>query len=285
MGERVRGGANRRIAVGSGTGDQQAMALEDFIAGPRDWARTLTVATAAGVFLGLVGPFGSYSSGNAGVRIVYWTAMFWAGALLLGPSVRSAVRLSPRLGLPLWFAVAAAVMIACLPLAALSAMVCLRLWPQAVARLGPADWYLETLLLAAPVSAGMVWFERRMAGAAAVDQPAPAAPLLAAGTGFLSRLPPRLGRDLMCLEMEDHYVRAHTAAGSDLILIPLRQAMAELEDVDGLQVHRSWWVARSALAGASIDGRNVKLILRNGLQAPVARNRIAHLRAEGWLAG
>ena len=33
------------------------------------------------------------------------------------------------------------------------------------------------------------------------------------GGRFLDRLPPRLGRDLLCLQMEDHYVRAHTARG------------------------------------------------------------------------
>ncbi len=83
--------------------------------------------------------------------------------------------------------------------------------------------------------------------------------------------------------MEDHYVRAHTARGSDLILIPLKEAMAELEGVDGLQVHRSWWVAREAVAEPLTSGRNLTLRLTNGLEAPVSRASIARLKAAGWL--
>jgi DNA-binding LytR/AlgR family response regulator len=79
-------------------------------------------------------------------------------------------------------------------------------------------------------------------------------------------------------------VRAHTARGSDLILIPLKDAIAELEGVDGLQVHRSWWVARGAVAEALSSGRNLTLRLTNGLEAPVSRASIATLRATGWLA-
>jgi DNA-binding LytR/AlgR family response regulator len=82
--------------------------------------------------------------------------------------------------------------------------------------------------------------------------------------------------------MEDHYVRAHTDQGSDLVLLPLKAAVAEL-DVEGLQVHRSWWVARAAVTTAVQDGRNLKLRLTNGLEAPVSRASIAALRQAGWL--
>jgi DNA-binding LytR/AlgR family response regulator len=75
-------------------------------------------------------------------------------------------------------------------------------------------------------------------------------------------------------------VRAHTDLGSDLILTPLRAAMAE---IDGLQVHRSWWVARSAVTAALVDGRKHSLRLTNGLDVPVSRASVAKLRALGWL--
>ena len=107
-------------------------------------------------------------------------------------------------------------------------------------------------------------------------------PLTADG-GFLDRLPPRLGRDLLCLQMEDHYVRAYTARGSDLVLTPLKEAIAELGAVDGLQVHRSWWVARAAVAEPLVRGRSVALRLTNGVEAPVSRAQVARLRAAGWL--
>ena len=100
---------------------------------------------------------------------------------------------------------------------------------------------------------------------------------------FLDRLPAELGTGLIALEMEDHYVRAHTMLGSDLVLLRMRDAIAELEGVEGAQVHRSWWVARDAVERVEREGRNVRLLLPRGLVAPVARSRTAELAAAGWL--
>ena len=72
-------------------------------------------------------------------------------------------------------------------------------------------------------------------------------------------------------------------SGSDLILTPLKDAIAELGATDGLQVHRSWWVAKGAVAEPVASGRNLSLRLSNGLEVPVSRASVAKLRAAGWL--
>jgi DNA-binding LytR/AlgR family response regulator len=59
--------------------------------------------------------------------------------------------------------------------------------------------------------------------------------------------------------------------------------MAGLQDIEGVQTHRSWWVARSAIVGVVEDGRRLRLRLKGGLEAPVSRARIGRLREEGWL--
>ena len=82
--------------------------------------------------------------------------------------------------------------------------------------------------------------------------------------------------------MEDHYVRAHTMLGSDLVLLRLRDALGELDGIEGAQVHRSWWVARDAVESVERDGRSVRLVLPRGIAAPVARSRIAELTKAGW---
>jgi DNA-binding LytR/AlgR family response regulator len=51
----------------------------------------------------------------------------------------------------------------------------------------------------------------------------------------------------------------------------------------GLKVHRSWWVARGAVASVVQDGRDLRLRLSNGLEAPVARTNVAAVRAAGLL--
>jgi DNA-binding LytR/AlgR family response regulator len=88
---------------------------------------------------------------------------------------------------------------------------------------------------------------------------------------------------VLCLQMEDHYVRVHRPSGSKLELMPLREAIARYGKSGGLQVHRSWWVSTAAVDGAERDVRNWRLKLSNGLEVPVARNRVAEVRALGWI--
>jgi DNA-binding LytR/AlgR family response regulator len=86
------------------------------------------------------------------------------------------------------------------------------------------------------------------------------------------------------LQAEDHYVRVHTTAGSDLILIRLSDAAAEMAPVTGARTHRSWWVNRSAVETVSRRNGNVVLVLNNGLEVPVGRSYASELREAGWLA-
>ena len=89
--------------------------------------------------------------------------------------------------------------------------------------------------------------------------------------------------EVLCLRMEDYYVRVHTAKGSRLVAGPFERVIAGLGDREGMKVHRSWWVSRSAIVGVEVDGRNLKLRLSNDLRAPVSRASVAKLRQVGWL--
>ena len=88
----------------------------------------------------------------------------------------------------------------------------------------------------------------------------------------------------VALEMEDDYLRIHTALGSDLILLRLRDALAELGPSRGRQVHRSWWVAEGAVASAARDARRPMLVLRNGQRVPVSKTFRDQVKQAGWLA-
>jgi hypothetical protein len=114
----------------------------------------------------------------------------------------------------------------------------------------------------------------------AAPAPPPAAP---PPNPLLDQLPAELGSDIIALEMEDHYVRVHTALGSALVLMRLRDAMALVGEIEGMQVHRSWWVARHAVEDVLRDGRNVRLKLARGIEAPVARAQVATLREARWI--
>jgi len=89
---------------------------------------------------------------------------------------------------------------------------------------------------------------------------------------------------LLALSVEDHYVRAHAAERSEMVLMTLADAAELMPEEAGARVHRSWWVARSAVTGNRREGRDVKLTLANGLEVPVSRDRVKGLRDAGWLS-
>jgi DNA-binding LytR/AlgR family response regulator len=100
---------------------------------------------------------------------------------------------------------------------------------------------------------------------------------------FAERLPMKLkGATIYAVSAEDHYLRLHTSKGSDLILMRLSDAIAELEGLEGAQTHRSWWVARDAVESARRDGDKVVLTLKGGAEAPVSRPNVRPLREAGW---
>jgi hypothetical protein len=100
---------------------------------------------------------------------------------------------------------------------------------------------------------------------------------------FLDRLPVRLrGAEIYAVAAEDHYLRLYTSKGSDLILMRLSDAIAELEGIEGAQTHRSWWVAKAALADARAGDGRATLRLKDGTEAPVSRSYSAALRRSGW---
>jgi DNA-binding LytR/AlgR family response regulator len=243
----------------------------------KDWAADLAIATAGGVLMGAMGPFGSYLNGPFWQRAVFQVACFWMGVGAFGLGARGLLRL--RLdGQRFWAASAAMILVLTAPLAVAIQALARALWPsRPVYRLTWLDWYLEGLVTAIPVGLAFAALIRHRARQRSLREEAQGASPSAGG--LLGAAPAQV----LCLQMEDHYVRVHTAAGSRLVLATLKQATAALNGAEGQQVHRSWWVAKKAVAGVEQHGRNLRLRLVNGVKAPVARSAVAGLRAAGWI--
>ncbi len=238
------------------------------------WAADFAVATVIGGFLGLIGPFGSFFNGPVWQRGIYWVAMAWLGLVVFRLFSRS---LLGRAGSPrtAWMVLGAYAVFVSVPLGIVSWTLARAIWPMLghAPGLTPAAWYFQSLIITAPQVALLAVLSRLGRG---VDRPSrfppPSPDLLGVSPG-----------EVVCLQMEDHYVRVHTIAGSRLVLATLAQAMAALDRTPGLRVHRSWWVADKAVAGAVAEGRKLRLILTTGVKAPVARSSVAAVREAGWL--
>lgn len=263
--------------------EADAIDFDDMAKRPDRWSRLLSGVTVAGLLFGVVGPYNSFTA-NPTTRLCYWTMLFWVGTLILWPSAALGLRAGARRGFSPAFAAAAAVMIACVPLAAFAAAGCYLFWPVHASGIRPVEWYVQTVVIALPGVGIALWlemgrgFQRGVIGESFGTQIGHLPSGLSAPA-----LPSHLIEAALCLQIEDHHVRVHTVGRSHLHLAPLRQIAEQLGPTRGLQVHRSWWVARNAVRDWQEEGRSVVLILTNGLRVPVARNRVAQLRARGWL--
>lgn len=234
------------------------------------------LAGASGVLLAGVDAFGS---GGAPALALY---SYWLGvmltAALISAAFRESLEKSPRLA-------ARPLVLSAIMAAGLATVMTPFVWVAAALLLGgstgPAKMaalFPQGLLIATAFVALQWALERRPQ-----DPAAPAVPSPASEPSFLDRLPEKLrGADLHAIEAEDHYLRLHTDRGSALILLRLSDAMAELEGIEGARTHRSWWVARSAILGASRGRGRAVLKLKKGLEAPVSRTYAPSLRKAGW---
>ncbi len=100
---------------------------------------------------------------------------------------------------------------------------------------------------------------------------------------FLQRSTALDVRDVLALQAEEHYVRIHTGEGSELVHCRFGDAVEDMPDDLGLQVHRSWWVAESAVQSARRGSRRWQLNLLTGIDVPVSDSYVAAARERGWL--
>ncbi len=236
--------------------------------------RGLLIAAGAGVFMALAGAFGTGEAPLPG-RLFYWVTVTLIGGLA-GFVVSELV---DRGG---WFddrpALQGAVIVV-----ALTIPLTLVIWAvsnvffQREPRLEHLPFFLGPVFVVTCVITALNYFIQR---APAETHAAPAG---AAPPRFLERLPAKLrGADIHAVEAQDHYLRLHTSKGQDLILMRLSDAIAELEGLEGAQVHRSWWVARDAVADARRGDGKATLTLTGGVQVPVSRAYARALRESGW---
>ena len=97
-------------------------------------------------------------------------------------------------------------------------------------------------------------------------------PLPEAEAAFRRRLSARRRTArLIAIEADDHYLRVHTDAGSELVTASFASALEELSGAHGFRTHRSWWVAADAIEAVRWRRGAGEARLAGDLIAPVSR--------------
>lgn len=237
--------------------------------------RSLAIAAAIGAFLAFIGAFGADRLPMA-PRMIFMVLMSWAGAGLGIGTYRLATRIPGLAGRRWLTGVVSGVMMA----APMTLIVFYGVQVASAHRM-PLSALPGFLLTSLVTSVALTLLSLAIVGRVAPQVAVAASP---APPKFLDRLPLKLrGAEVWAVEAQDHYLRLHTSKGQDLILMRLADAVAELEGIEGAQVHRSWWVARDAVADARRGDGRATLTLKDGSEVPVSRTYARLLRERNWI--
>ena len=245
-----------------------------------DMGKRLAGPLVVALVLGLTGPFGTYALLPLLPRLAYWLAVVALNWMLCDIAVRWVDGHLPdelplrRFLVPL--VGAAAVSIPATGVVTLANGLSGIGWPGAILKL-----YAQVLLLLGAIAVP-VYALADLQEAAQQHQPGSADGTAQGLALFRARLSGPLDGDLLCLEMQDHYLKVHTTAGSEMLLCRMEDASRELEGL-GQRVHRSWWVADAARQEIARDDQKLVVRLSNGAQVPVGRTYRASLKAAGWI--
>jgi len=87
---------------------------------------------------------------------------------------------------------------------------------------------------------------------------------------FLKRISNEIGYNLISLSMQDHYVEVITSKGRELVHLTFADAVRELKNYPGTQIHRSHWISNDAISSLSRKGRTTFVETVDGRKLPVS---------------
>ncbi|WP_022702571.1 LytTR family DNA-binding domain-containing protein [Pseudorhodobacter ferrugineus] len=230
---------------------------------------------ALGGILGISGPFNTLDTLPAVPRILYWVvvvAVTFAAGSGVSSVVHSALgRRQPWLCHTVSIAAIGLTVTAALSLLNLAAFgLWFENWTVLLSRLG-----MVTLISAVVELSSL---------ALRAELPAE---LRAEGRGtraaILDRLPFDKRGEIVALSAEDHYVRIVTTKGAALVLMRLSDAVKEVGDTAGLQIHRSHWVAVHQVKDVKRAGDRAEVLSSDGTNRPISRSFIPAAQKAGLL--
>lgn len=236
------------------------------------WVSTL----AAGILLGVAGPFGTDEVMRLLPRIAYWSVLAVL-TYLTGSMIDAVLRPALARHLPFWGVIpivgAASGLVITGQILALNGVL-FGFWPgiRGTVILGGNVFVASMVITGA---ATLILRDVRQQATASSDA--------REDPRILDRLPLAKRGALLSLTAVDHYVEVTTDRGSELVLMRLADAIRETAPVPGLQIHRSHWVARDHVDDIKrIQGRT-EVVLSDGRTLPVSRANVPKLKEAGLL--
>lgn len=250
----------------------------------REWWRELTHPIAvvsllgSGVITGFIGPFETSETLAFMPRLLFWMIMIFATYAIAALTVQLLLLLLKNTG---FYTRTAALSLGNCITVSLTVLLINQIVFGSFPDQSDALGFLGTLWAIIIVLTAVLSFaeHRKLAHA----QEAPFDTNSKALPPILARLPVEKRGVLYALTVEDHYVRVRTSAGEAMLLMRLRDAIAETGEMRGAQVHRSHWVSFDHIASVARKGDRAILTLVDGSEIPVSRTNLPKIKEAGLL--
>ncbi|MDA7427547.1 LytTR family transcriptional regulator DNA-binding domain-containing protein [Primorskyibacter aestuariivivens] len=236
---------------------------------PVQWDRKILVFFAGVILLAVLGPFGTYESLGFAERLVYWVIVFSGVGFFMHVILTTSLKAHWLAALP--------------PIARLGVGAVLAGLPGAAVVIFVHGVFLPPLISADTLP--VIWAQVTAIGwiVGAVEfldwgRTSDDTPQLIC-TRFHKRLPPELGDDIISISMQDHYAEVTTTLGTHMVLIRLADAMEELSDAEGVQLHRSHFALVSHLREIRRHGAKMRVVLSDGRELPVSTTHVDEVRS------
>ncbi len=242
--------------------------------------KTLFVSSSLGLVLGLLGPFGSYAMPLL-PRLTYWMVLFNMGYFIYHIAHQATYWLyrnkQPKSQSDKILLFIAPTLLTSVPLSFLVAFATQHLIDIDIGLMPLAFEVLpQVLVLGFAIDYLMRFIQR--------DSSDPKLSNIAnPGQTFIKRLPKELGEDLICLVMEDHYMVVSTEKGKHMLLMRMKDALIELKNYPGMQVHRSSWIAIDKVKRVKKFSRKTLLIMDNDIEISVSKKYLSATKEAGLL--
>lgn len=223
-----------------------------------------------GAILGISGPFGTLEAMTVLPRLAYWVTVV-AVTFAIGSLIDMVINTMLR-GCPVW--VRFVLITACIGLAVTIFVrgfnfLVFGTLPETMG--GLAEQVVIVMSITAVVELGVF----ALVGDRSAQQ--------RQGAPLLQRLPLDKRGPLLALSAEDHYVDVRTTRGSEMVLMRLSDAVNEVGDVEGLQIHRSHWVALDQITKVEKISDRGEVTLSDGSKKPISRGYMPAVRDAGLL--
>ncbi len=89
--------------------------------------------------------------------------------------------------------------------------------------------------------------------------------------------------DLWGLQASDHYVNIITSKGNHMVYSSLANAIDDSVPVNGVRIHRSYWIAQEGLKDITRKNNRYVCILKNGMEINASRKGVEEMKKLEWI--